>query len=81
MTTRWMRKLLAASMVLSVLGGGLLTSCNVLVDVPGATVDVSRRGVYVDFPGGEVNVERDGVFVDFPGGHVSVGRHIEIDCD
>ncbi len=81
MTARWMRKVMATSVALCILGGGLLPSCNILVDVPGANVDVSGRGVYVDFPGGEVSVDGNGVFVDFPGGHVLVDGSVEIDCD
>jgi hypothetical protein len=81
MRSRWIRKFFALSFAASLLGGAVLTSCNVVVDVPGASVDVSGDSVYVGFPGGHVRVDDDGVRIKFPRGSIQVEGDIDIECD
>ena len=81
MINRWTKKLMAAGLTLCLVCGSFLPSCNILVDVPGAYVDVSSDGVIVEYPGGMVEVDTAGVVVEFPCGYVEVGGGVDVDVD
>ncbi len=72
MTCNLMKRMMAASMALTTLGGVLFSSCTATIDLPSGIVDVSDDGVVVQLPGLNVDVSDDGVSVELPGLDVDV---------